>query len=276
MAVGESTNPIDRVVTELCNKKSCRDAITRYQTLVTKVGRDVLKQGSTDFDRSFRNENSMFKVFAYVGCYMEMHYEANKAVFAKCVFLAKTPVIFIDFGCGPMTSGLALLAYQNKMQVGNSIAYLGVDMSRNMRKVARAINNDYGLFKCAYFCADFNDAVVDSEKLLDACREAAVVINFSYSLSSKTLKPTANKIDVIGAGVGKLIEYGAGTDACPLYLIYQNPKDKVGIGGFVKNWRGLVRNISSSCRVECEMTESVDYPSGANPVDFKLARVYRK
>lgn len=62
-------------------------------------------------------------------------------------------LLFVDFGCGPMTAGLGLAGILSKQKEDYKIntAYLGVDLSINMVNKARAINEKYRLFAPEYF-----------------------------------------------------------------------------------------------------------------------------
>ncbi len=105
----------------------------RYHT------RRILNRGITNFDEFFYGLNPEDKVLLYCIYYMPMHlassyqiFSIHEQVFTTQLRSADNKVVFIDFGCGPLTSGLAF--HETGWQ--GSISYLGVESSQAMRNKA--------------------------------------------------------------------------------------------------------------------------------------------
>ena len=91
------------------------------------------KRGSTHFDKEFEGLSPEDKVSLYCLYYVPMHLFSSYHVFTKYLTLASDKIVFIDFGCGPLTSGIAFLA---AFERHSDITCISIDESRVMRDKA--------------------------------------------------------------------------------------------------------------------------------------------
>jgi hypothetical protein len=128
------------------------------------------------------------KVLLYCYKYMFAHYdayrhviEAKRAVFDE-VFQHGKPV-FIDFGCGPLTSGMALADYYRNLY-GNplTVSYTGIDICDPMLAKAGEFSTYEGSFGADSdftFLSSWND--IEPGRLRNDLQGGApLVLNFSY------------------------------------------------------------------------------------------------
>jgi len=251
---------MDKIVSELRNSTNCAEAIDHYNKLGVNISPDVLERGTTDFDRPYRGEDGFYKVDAYIHQYLPIHYRRNFAVFENCKFFdSEKPCLFIDFGCGPMTAGLALAKRLGKARARETVAYWGIDISMRMREKAKQINAYYRLF----FDVNFSDSFAKSAAygrmtVDDFLHDCIVVINFSYVLSDMTLKGD-NTVRAIIKQVANMTDYATQRD-CPVYIIYQNPH--VGAAkhdAMHANWEQFRRALSEKFAFKQEHSERCEY-----------------
>ena len=140
-------------------------------------------------------------------------------IFTNCLtpISEKDKVVFIDFGCGPLTSGIAFRAFVGQCD----ITYLGIDSSQTMLNKAEAINT-YGpnTYREPFFDKIALIRGFDSlHRLLDRYIEkgdrAQIIFNFCYFFSSPTLN-----IDGLS---DVLFQIMTAYNQHKLCLIYQNP-----------------------------------------------------
>ena len=107
----------------------------------------ILRQGQSDFDEvSFDKPSNEYyfpkdKVSIYCVHHMPRHLFGSYHIFTNCLapMSRENNVVFIDFGCGPLTSGIAFRLFAGQCD----ITYLGIDSSQTMLDKAAAINR-YG------------------------------------------------------------------------------------------------------------------------------------
>ncbi len=100
---------------------------------------EILKRGRANFSEPYNELSSEDKVLLYCIYYLPMHLFSSYHVFSKHLASISDKVVFIDFGCGPLTSGIAFWAFAQQ----SNITYLGIDNSEAMRYKAERINR-YG------------------------------------------------------------------------------------------------------------------------------------
>ena len=210
----------------------CREAerfyAHKYSHLQTnqRAGK-ILERGAADFDQNYdpndMTEKDHYRTDLYVRGYMDMHLKQNSSVlkyfFKRDVF---NPLLFIDFGCGPMTSGLALADILSKRfpDYRNHISYFGIDASRNMVAKAKSINAEYNLFAPEHF-EIVQDTKFDSRQIPQSFPKAfTVVLLLSFVLAPDTYK---------SGGVNKLVAewksfVNTQHECGEVYIIYVNPK----------------------------------------------------
>ncbi len=210
----------------------------------------ILKQGQSDFDEvSFDKPSNEYyfpkdKVSIYCVHHMPRHLFGSYHIFTNCLtpINEKDKVVFIDFGCGPLTSGIAFRAFAGQ----NDITYLGIDSSQTMLDKAAAINT-YGpnTYREPFF--DKIALIRDSDSLtklldnyIDNDDRTQIIFNFCYFFSSPTLD-TNSLSDVLI----QIIQEYTGYKMC---FIYQNPDHRSLSGGRRFNlygkWEKLKTNLS--------------------------------
>ena len=185
----------------------------------------ILSQGQSNFDETSYDKPSneyyfpKDKVAIYCVHHMPRHLFGAYHIFTN--FLTpinkENKVVFIDFGCGPLTSGIAFRAFAGQCD----ITYLGIDNSQTMLNKAAAINT-YGpnTYREPFF--DKIALIRDADglpRLLDGSIEngdgTQIIFNFCYFFSSPTLD-LDNLSDV-------LIEIMKKYSQHKMCLVYQNP-----------------------------------------------------
>ena len=118
----------------------------------------ILEQGRTNFDESFKGLTSKEKVLIYCLHYMPMHLFSSYHIFTKYLPLVNNKVVFVDFGCGPLTSGIA---FWTTFSGYSDITYFAIDSSDWMRDKAQEINRygpygDESFFTKGWSIPDYN------------------------------------------------------------------------------------------------------------------------
>ena len=149
----------------------------------------ILDHGRTNFDVPYAELSPQDKVSLYCVHYMPMHLFSSYHIFTQYLTSVSNRVVFIDFGCGPLTSGIAFWASAKQ----SDMIYLGIDSSRAMLNRAKEINR-YGPNKNGEsFFRNFQ--VIDSHHKLISLLDyyikkgdrTQIIFNFCYFLASKTL-----------------------------------------------------------------------------------------
>ena len=183
----------------------------------------ILGQGQSNFDqKSFDEPSNRYyypkdKVSIYCVHYMPMHLFSSYYVFTNCLTsISKSDkIVFIDFGCGPLTSGIAFWAFAGQ----NDITYFGIDSSQTMLDKAVEIN-EYGPYGKGPFFSKFK-TIHDYDYLLgllDGCivqgSRTWIVFNFSYFFASPSLD-----VNNLSRVVIQIVEKYS---QCSIYIVYQN------------------------------------------------------
>lgn len=210
----------------------------------------ILSQGQSNFDETSYDKPSneyyfsKDKVAIYCVHHMPRHLFGAYHIFTNFLtpISKENKVVFIDFGCGPLTSGIAFHAFTGQCD----ITYLGIDSSQTMLNKAAGINN-YGpnTYREPFF--DKIELIRDSDglpRLLDRSIEngdgTQIIFNFCYFFSSPTLD-IDNLSDV-------LIEVMKKYNQHKMCFIYQNP-DHQSLSGARRlklygKWDELKTNLS--------------------------------
>jgi len=123
--------------------------------------KQILERGRADFNTGFNGLTPHDKVIIYCYYYMQMHIVSSFHVFNSPDSLLKDYVLdpsknifFIDFGCGPLTSGVALAWYYRFLDPNKQLDfhYIGIDNCEAMIRKAREISLRPGWIDC---CFDF-------------------------------------------------------------------------------------------------------------------------
>lgn len=169
------------------------------------IRNNVIEYGRTNFDQGTFEHSSADKVNLYCFYNMRKHYFSSLAIYKSFHDYFKTAfsnsnnrITFIDFGCGPLTSGLAF------NQSFNSISnfhfdYVGVDISSAMLNKAKEFSES-GLFNRDtkfQFAKSLNEI---SENYWESVFTLSniVILNFSYlfgNLSKEDAERIAEKVN---------------------------------------------------------------------------------
>lgn len=188
------------------------------------IRREVLNYGKADFNSAYKNLSSDDIVALYCYFNMRKHYFSSYAVFLKMfaslqiIFKNEqlTP-IFIDLGCGPLTSGLALADLYH-IQTGKKLkfSYIGIDIANSMLRKAQKFSEVPDLFHedaRFHFFKNWNDI---SDSLFDDLMNEnnPILLNASY-LFANIDKVVAEDL---ARFVNKLVERYK-----DVHIIFQNP-----------------------------------------------------
>ena len=210
----------------------------------------ILRQGQSNFDETSYDKPSneyyfpKDKVAIYCVHHMPRHLFGAYHIFTNFLtpISKENKVVFIDFGCGPLTSGIAFHAFTGPCD----ITYLGIDSSQTMLEKAVVINT-YGPNT---YREPFFDKIAlirasdDLPRLLDGYIEngdgTQIIFNFCYFFSSPTLD-IDNLSDVL---IGIMKKY----NQHKICLIYQNPDHRSLSGArrlkLYGKWEKLKMNLS--------------------------------
>ena len=210
----------------------------------------ILEQGQSDFDEvSFDKPSNEYyfpkdKVAIYCVHHMPRHLFGSYHIFTNCLtpIKKKNRVVFIDFGCGPLTSGIAFRAFAGE----SDITYLGIDSSRTMLNKAASINR-YGPNRYKYPFYDKFALIRECDdlprllgKYIENGDGTQIIFNFCYFFSSPTLD-----IDNLTHVLIQIMKKYNQHKVC---LIYQNPDHRsLSKSGRLKmygNWEKLKASLS--------------------------------
>ena len=174
---------------------------------------------------------------------MPMHLFSSYHIFRYHIPPISDKVVFIDFGCGPLTSGIAFRAFAKQ----NDIIYLGIDSSQTMLDKAREINqyacqqisNPY--FKTFETTRDYNELTTLLEKHIGKDDKTQIIFNFCYVLASETLDIN-NFSDVL---IRIMKEYRQHK----MCLVYQNPDHRLLYGHVPEKLYGKWKKLKTDLMV---------------------------
>lgn len=228
----------------------------------------ILEQGRTNFSKSFKELLPKEKVCIYCLYYMPMHLFGSYHIFTKYLPPVNNRVVFIDFGCGPLTSGIAFWASAGQSE----IIYLGIDSSRKMCHKAKEINQ-YGPYRGVPFFRK-HGCIFDHKKLdqyletyITRNDQTQIIFNFCYFLASETL--------VIENLSNVLIQIVEKYNQHKTFVIYQNPPIPDGYSlqtsKFHKNWYFLKTQLSMfQSQITQSNTTQFSYDSLMNGLPHSL------
>ncbi|MDE0634377.1 MAG: class I SAM-dependent methyltransferase [Candidatus Poribacteria bacterium] len=200
---------------------------------IKNLRHEILESGLADFDEPSEDFSPEDKVLFYCYNYMPMHLFSSYHIFKNYLPSISEKIVFIDFGCGPLTSGIAFWA---AFAGQGNITYIGIDKSEKMRNMAKRINEygPYGSSENFYndfiLGRDYNGLprFLSNEIKLHNPADTLVIFNFCYFLQTKTLE-SPSEIEKLG---NVLHEADIDTKVC---MVYQDPvKDE-----FQGRWHNL-------------------------------------
>ncbi len=158
---------------------------------------NVLKRGRADFTSDSGEITAKDKVLLYCFFNFKKHYFTTYAVFETVInslshffnndSFAPT---FIDLGCGPMTSGLALADLINKTHCKPiSFSYIGIDISEPMIDRAKTFHClEIFSNNCDFYYYN-NWGKIESEKIYSRGVNNPIIFNASYLFASDSVDP---------------------------------------------------------------------------------------
>ena len=223
---------------------------------------DILQQGSANFSEGFKGLSPEDMVLLYCCYYMPMHLFSSYHIFTKHLGPVSTKVIFIDVGCGPLTSGIAFWA---AFAGHRDITGICIDKSKAMLNKAKEINRFEGTnFFTKGWLTSNHDRL---HRYLDQCitsgDQTQIIFNFCYSLARGTLDIEKLSIENLS---NVLIQIAEQYNQHKMFVIYQNPPIPEGYSlqtsKFHKNWYSLKTQLSAfHSQITLSNTEQFSYDS---------------
>ena len=205
--------------------------------------REILEQGAADFDQKYAPDDASEKLHYqtdyYVHGYMDMHIKQNLSALKHSFDgIVPQPLLFVDCGCGPMTSGLALaeILSEQTSDYKTQTSYFGIDASCNMIAKAHSINNQYDLFAPENF-AVVQDTEFNPQQIPRSFPEPqTVVLWLSFVLAPETYKG-----DILKFADRWKIYVNNQLQCRETRIIYLNPKSTESF--YLNNYWRCFRNI---------------------------------
>ncbi len=156
----------------------------------------IIDFGRSNFKKKTNGLTPAQQVDLYCYYYFQLHFSSSYAFYAQeseflKSFINNKPVLFMDIGCGPFTSGLAFNQWTNNFDILNSNRHslYCYDTSKAMiekaASVAQKIPNDN------YRGGRLNWKINEESKLgfnpKEFINEYVVILNFSYLFGSETV-----------------------------------------------------------------------------------------
>ena len=216
---------------------------------IRRLSENILDRGTTKFnEQSTDVQYGVFtledKVLLYCVHYMPMHLFSTYHIFRNYLTSISHNAVFIDFGCGPLTSGIALWAVTSQ----HNITYIGIDSSTAMCNKAKAINqhgpdrySSSPFFENVYLITNYEDLPRLMDRIeMGSPSDTQIIFNFSYFLQSYTFSNPTN-IENLGKIINLLTSQYEDNKIC---LVYQDPD----VGAFQRRWYDLKSFFNSTAQ----------------------------
>ncbi|MYB63233.1 hypothetical protein F4083_05885 [Candidatus Poribacteria bacterium] len=207
---------------------------------IKRLSENILDRGTTNFsEQSVDKQYGVFtpkdKVSLYCVHYMPMHLFSTYHIFRHYLTPISHNVVFIDFGCGPLTSGIAFWAATSQ----HNITYIGIDSSTSMCNKAFTINqhgpyrySSSPFFENVYLITNYQDLPRFMNSIeMGNPDDTHIIFNFSYFLQSYTFSNPAN-IKHLSEIINLLTSQSEDSKIC---LVYQDPV----VPAFQRRWYAL-------------------------------------
>ncbi|KFF03272.1 hypothetical protein [Flavobacterium reichenbachii] len=177
--------------------------------------RDIIQFGQADFDKRYKDlqPDEVVKLYCYFNMrkhfYSTLHLLEINPWINHMIMKGNTK--FIDVGCGPATSGIALV--DHLLEAGmpnNSFEYIGIDYYGSMLAAASDImdNDEFDNSRASFLKS------IDLIDLEDKDKTEAIFLNTCYLFASPTLE-----VDSLAADINTYLgNYGS----IPKFLLFQN------------------------------------------------------
>ena len=237
---------------KICDSSWNKEACNFYSN--RNIGKNkLLNQGKANFDELIGEvgEKPWFRAAYYAGKegYMDMHIRQNRTIFMKekiAKYLKDRRTLFVDFGCGPMTSGVVLAEMLSTPMADyrDKVIYVGVDVAENMCKISNWINEieeNCCIFDRFYMLNE--DTLAPKEvcnKVGEHFEPEVVVLCLSYVLAKDTYSKDQPAAVELAKEWQKIIQKLP--DCQETLVIYMNPK----FFGVHTNWDCMVQEFKSN------------------------------
>lgn len=182
---------------------------------------EVINFGQANFDKPYKKLQPADIVKLYCYFNMRKHYYSSLYLFERCAWIKKLVskegcLKFIDVGCGPATSGIALTDYLLSTKSSKQqFDYIGVDYYDSMLAAAADFMTNSVYKECTN--NDFIKSITEI-KNDDFSNANSILINTCYLFASPTLK-----IDLLATEINNLLNTYS---SLPRFLLFQNTTDE--------------------------------------------------
>lgn len=188
-----------------------------------EIRADVLNYGRADFSQQYKDLSPFDRVQLYCYFNMRKHFFTSFAIYEKIytslkenIFQKDKDFTFIDFGCGSLTSGLAIASlYQVNEHKPIKINYIGIDIAESMLQKAKEFSQTE-LFNAQSMFYFYTNWELIEDDLLEKLTQnnSFFIFNASYLFASNSLDENslANFMNKV---INKL--------STSAYFIFQNP-----------------------------------------------------
>jgi hypothetical protein len=234
------------------------------------VRSEVIKFGQANFDNDYKKLNPAQVVKLY--CYLNMrkHYYSSLYLFERCLWLKKIISMegcakFIDIGCGPATSGIALTDYLNADELSlKQFDYFGVDSYQSMLDAASDLMNNDVYENCRYQQYVKSIKSIDVNNLSNA---NSILLNACYLFASPSLE-----IDDLVLDVNNLLETN---NTKPRFLFFQNtiePNKNIKYESFKNKLIAHEVLLSEKVTIKYNNQRNSRYPPVSENVYFEVLK----
>jgi hypothetical protein len=240
----------------IVNQVNAKNYLTEYKS--DEIRADVLNYGRADFTQPYKNLMPYDRVQLYCYFNMRKHFYTSYAIYEKIytslnanVFQKNRDFTFIDFGCGALTSGLAIASlYQDNENKSLKINYLGIDIAESMLEKAKEFSKTelFDIQSLFYFYTSWE--LIEDNFIENLTKNNAFIIfNASYLFASSSLNENslANFVNKITSKLDK-----------NAYFIFQNP-DRADRN---EKYQSFKKQISF--KVEASETQKIYYKNNAS------------
>jgi hypothetical protein len=182
---------------------------------------EVINFGQANFDKPYKRlqPSDIVKLYCYFN--MRKHYYSSIYLFERCSWIKKLVakdgcLKFIDVGCGPGTSGVALTDYLFTIKsLKQEFDYIGVDYYDSMLTAAADLMNNSVHKKCT---TNVFTKSISSIQNGDFNNANSILFNTCYLFSSPTLN-----LDLLANEINNILNTYSNL---PRFLLFQNTTDE--------------------------------------------------
>ena len=181
---------------------------------------EVINFGQANFDKPYKNLQSSDIVKLYCYFNMRKHYYSSVYLFERCSWIKKLIsnngcLKFIDVGCGPGTSGIALADHLLSIKsLKQQFDYIGIDYYDSMLTAAEDFMTNTVYKKCNNIVFTKSISNLQTEDFNNA---NSILLNTCYLFASPTLN-----IDLLSTEINGLLDTYS---FLPRFLLFQNTTD---------------------------------------------------